>query len=382
MTCAPSRERPRRPPSPRQPAPCSSRVSASSRPTPFRHASTPASPASKRTTAPRSPTSATGRPSSAGIALGEAAATAIRRLRAEGPPDRTAGPRPRLRPGHRARRVPLHARHPVAFGPRLGEAVPFVLNAGSQFRPGPPHAVTDRRYTADFNEIKRLGSDGVSAPSARTPDQTQIALFWIESSPLQWNRIARTASARTGLDAWEEARLFALLNLALTDGYIGTFETKYHYDYWRPVTAIRLAATDGNRDTSADPAWTPLRETPPIPDYDSGHAVQGATAAAVLQRFFGTDRLSSAPAARRCPWVVAATMPRPRKDVLGLRAGVGGERALTHPRRVPLPRGGGGGHRPRCQDRAPDRVRNRCAMATTTPEVRNRRRHRALHRSR
>ena len=225
-----------------------------------------------------------------GIALGEAAAAAIRALRAKDRltellvpdsiyPQGTAPGKYRVTPGT-----------PFAFGPRLGEAKPFVLDAGSQFRPGPPHAVTDPRYTADFNEIKRLGG-GLTTPSARTPDQTQIALFWIESSPLQWNRIARTASARAGLDTWEQARLFALLNIALTDGYIGTFETKYHYNYWRPVTAIRLAATDGNRETVADPAWTPLRETPPIPDYDSGHAVQGGAAAAVLQRVFGTDDL-------------------------------------------------------------------------------------------
>ena len=175
-----------------------------------------------------------------------------------------------------------------AFAPRLGELTPFALRDGSQFRPGPPHAVTDPRYTADFNQVKRLGGDDLTTPSARTPDQTEIALFWYESSPLQWNRIARRVGTR--LDPWEQARLFGLLNIALTDGYIGTFETKYHYNYWRPVTAIRLAATDGNPNTVADPTWTPLRTTPEIPDYDSGHAVEGGAGAEVLQRFFG-DRV-------------------------------------------------------------------------------------------
>ena len=150
--------------------------------------------------------------------------------------------------------------------------------------------MTDSRYTADFNEVKGLGGDVVTTPSSRTPDQTQIALFWVESSPLQWNRIARTVAASAGLDAWEQSRLFGLLNMALTDGYTGTFETKYLYKYWRPVTAIRLAAADGNPDTAADPTWTPLVETPPIPDYDSGHAVEGGAAAAVLRRYFGRDR--------------------------------------------------------------------------------------------
>ncbi len=127
-------------------------------------------------------------------------------------------------------------------------------------------------------EVKRLGGDGQTTPSERSSEQTEIALFWVESSPLQWNRIARTASASRGLDAWQQARLFGLLNMALADGYIGSFETKYHYNYWRPVTAIRLADSDGNPDTSADPTWTPLVVTPPIPDYDSAHSVQGGAA--------------------------------------------------------------------------------------------------------
>ena len=95
-----------------------------------------------------------------------------------------------------------------------------------------------------------------------------------------------------GLDPWQNARLFGLLNIAMTDGYIGTFETKYHYNFWRPVTAIQLAGTDGNPATIADPTWTPLVETPPIPDYDSGHAVEGGTAAQVLLSFFQTDEMS------------------------------------------------------------------------------------------
>ena len=100
--------------------------------------------------------------------------------------------------------------------------------------------MSSKKYTADFNEVKRLGGDDITTPSARTAEQTEIALFWVESSPLQWNRIARTVSAARGLDLWENARLFGLLNMALADGYIGSFDTKYHgYNYWRPVTAIQ-----------------------------------------------------------------------------------------------------------------------------------------------
>ncbi len=152
--------------------------------------------------------------------------------------------------------------------------------------------MTSKRYTADFKEVKRLGGDGVTTPSARTADQTEIALFWFESSPSLWNRIARTVADARGIDLWDQARLFALLNMAMADGYVGTFDTKYHYSFWRPVTAIQTAATDANPDTSADPTWTPLRTTPPIPDYDSGHSVEGGTAAEVMKRFFGTDRMT------------------------------------------------------------------------------------------
>jgi hypothetical protein len=116
-----------------------------------------------------------------------------------------------------------------------------------------------------------------------------------------WNRIARTASVARGLNLWENARLFALLNLAMTDGYIATFDTKYHYNFWRPVTAIREGNADGNPDTVGDPTWTPLAVTPPIPDYDSGHSVEGGVAAQVLEEFFGTDAVSFATCSTTLP---------------------------------------------------------------------------------
>jgi hypothetical protein len=142
---------------------------------------------------------------------------------------------------------------PFAFAPEWGTVTPFVLTHSAQFRPSPPYKVTSAKYTADYNEIKALGGDNVHTPSARTPDQTQIGLFWIESSPRSWNRLARNISADRGLALWENARLFGLLNLAMADGYIGSWETKYHYTYWRPVTAIREGDFDGNPDTVGDP---------------------------------------------------------------------------------------------------------------------------------
>jgi hypothetical protein len=168
---------------------------------------------------------------------------------------------------------------------------PFVLRDSSQFRPGPPYRVASKKYAADFDEVKSLGGDGIITPTLRTADQTEIALFWWESSPLKWNRIARTISSGQGLDLWESARLFGLLNLALADGYIAMVDTKNHYNYWRPVTAIQNGDTDGNPNTTGDPDWKPLRGTPANPDYASGHSMEGGAGAEVLKQFFGTDRI-------------------------------------------------------------------------------------------
>jgi hypothetical protein len=240
-----------------------------------------------------------------GIALGQAAAAAILELRASDGSNQNmfdfgyqGGTEPgewRFTPGY-----------PLAFGPDWGKVTPFVLNRSSQFRPAPPYKLTSKKYAADLNEIKALGGDDITTPSARTPEQTEIGRFWIESSPLSWNRLARAVSAARGLTVWENARLFGLLNLAMADGYIASWDTKYHYKYWRPVTAIQLADTDGNPDTEADPNWTPLELTYPMPDYDSGHAVQGGAAAEVLKQVFGTDEISftacstSLPAGSNC----------------------------------------------------------------------------------
>ena len=245
-----------------------------------------------------------------GIALGQAAAAAILALRsadgAVGPflnfacPQVTNPGEYQCTPG-----TPF-----IAFEV-WANVTPFVLKDSSQFRPGPPYAVTRKKYTADFNEVKSLGGDGITTPSARTADQTEIALFWFESSPLKWNRIARTVSADQGLDLWENARLLGLLNLALADGYIAMAGTKNHYNYWRPVTAITNGDADGNPDTHGDPTWTPLRPTPPNQDYASGHSIEGGAAAEVLKQFFGTDRISFADCGVTLPAGSACSDPSP-----------------------------------------------------------------------
>lgn len=223
-----------------------------------------------------------------GIAVGQAAAAAILELRANdgavGPflnfacPQETEPGEYQCTPGT-----------PFIVFEGWEHVVPFVLAHSSQYRPGPPYAVDRKKYTADFNEVKALGGDD---SSARTADQTEIALYWWESSPLKWNRIARIVSADRGLQLWENARLFGLLNMALADGYVAMVDSKNHYNYWRPITAIQTADTDGNPDTTGDPTWTPLRPTPPNQDYASGHSIEGGAGAEVLKQFFGTDEIS------------------------------------------------------------------------------------------
>jgi hypothetical protein len=185
--------------------------------------------------------------------------------------------------------------------PGWGDVTPFGMESGSQFRPGPPDPVTSAAYTADFNEIKRLG--GFNSVE-RSPEQTNIAKFWAESSPQGWNRIAVNVINAKGIGAWKAVKLLALLQMAEADAYIGSIEAKLHYFFWRPVTAVRMADTDGNPDTHADPEWEVLGwnpagppdlrywPTPPVADYPSAHATAGGAGAEVLKLFFGTDRVS------------------------------------------------------------------------------------------
>jgi hypothetical protein len=141
--------------------------------------------------------------------------------------------------------------------------------------------------------VKELGAIN---SATRTAEQTEIARFWAdfshtESPPGHWNSIARDVAARQGNTLEENARLFALLNIAMADAGIVTWDAKYRYNFWRPVTAIREADRDGNPDTVADPGWTPLLVTPNFPEYTSGHSTFSAAAAEILRGFYGTDAI-------------------------------------------------------------------------------------------
>jgi hypothetical protein len=167
-----------------------------------------------------------------------------------------------------------------AFLPQWGKVQPFVLKSSAQFRPAPPPAVKSVRARAEIEEVRVLGG---KTSEVRTAEQSEIARYWYESSPQGWNRITREVVAARKLGEWESARLFALANFAMADGYIAGFEAKYHYNYWRPATAIR---------EGGDAQWLSHLDTPPLPDYPSNHTVEGAAVATILARVFGTDFVS------------------------------------------------------------------------------------------
>ena len=177
--------------------------------------------------------------------------------------------------------------------PHWGMAPTFGLMHGMQFRPPVPPELDSAAYTAAFNEVKAVGA---ATSTNRTPAQTQAVMFWTDmpgtvTTAGRWNQIARDVAAGQATTLAENARLFALLNIGLADAGISAWDSKYFYNRWRPVTAIREAATDGNPATDADPTWTPLVMTPAFPEYAAAHSAFSAAAAGVLTTFFGTNDL-------------------------------------------------------------------------------------------
>jgi hypothetical protein len=217
-----------------------------------------------------------------GVELGRRAAVAIREQRqSDGANTPPAAP---LSPAAQAgvySPIP-----PVDFiaAPGWKDVRPFALQSPQQFRVGPPPALTSAEYASALDEVKRLGGKGSTARSA---EQTAYAAFWYEFSDIGWNRAARVAASERKLGLQETARLFALLNMALSDAYVAGWDSKFHYNFWRPTTAIRRADLDGNPATAADPTWQSELVTPPVQDHPSTHSALGDAAAAVLAQVLG-----------------------------------------------------------------------------------------------
>jgi len=254
-----------------------------------------------------------------GVAVGQRAAMRILAQRAD---DGWSGTDPRMHAewitsdaaGH-WRQDPI-SQAPIALGAHWGEVKPFVMRSRSQFRVPPPPAMTSAAYTAAYDEVKRLGGDGVHTPTERSADQTHIGIFWaydgtpsLCAPPRLYNQIA-TEISKNNTSVIQLARLYALINVAMADAGIAGWESKYFYDFWRPVTGIRESdpgtgpsgTGDGNPATIGDAGFFPLGApasnltgpnfTPPFPAYPSGHATFGAALFEMLRNVYGTDRVS------------------------------------------------------------------------------------------
>lgn len=217
-----------------------------------------------------------------GKALGSRAAAAVLARRAKDGHDAEEKYAVRNEPG-RYRFVPDFD---FIVSPQWRKLQPFALQSPSQFRVAAPPALASGEYSRAFEEVRAYGA---AVGSKRSDDQTNLAAFWYELSDIGWNRIARVVARQQPQDLTDRVRLFALLNAALADGYIAGWDSKIHYDFWRPVSAIRLAETDGNPATRADAKWASFLVTPPIQDHPSTHSVLGAAAAGVLAGVLGRD---------------------------------------------------------------------------------------------
>jgi hypothetical protein len=216
-----------------------------------------------------------------GITLGRAAAAATLHRRAQDGFDTIAQPVYVPRPV--AGDYQFTAPFDFVVAPGLGRVEPFAIDLREHVVDG-PLPLTSSEYARDLAYVMSIGEKD---SRTRTAEQSEIAQFWYEDSPLGWNRITNIVVRQQQIDAWTAARAFALINFAMADGFIAGFDAKYTYRFWRPVTAIQAAASDGNARTEPDPTWQPFLVTPPVPDYPSTHTVLGAAAAEVLIDLFG-----------------------------------------------------------------------------------------------
>jgi PAP2 superfamily len=206
---------------------------------------------------------------------------------------------------------------PLALGAHWGECKPFVLESAQQFRVPPPPVMTSVDYTTAYNEVKAVGGDGRTTPTQRTADQTFVGVFWaydgtpsLCAPPRLYNQITLQIADQMKIGTASLARLLALVNTAMADAATSVWESKYYYDFWRPITGIResdpgtgpTGSGDGNPSTIGDPSFSPLGApasnlrgpnfTPPFPAYPSGHAAFGGALFQTLRRFFGTDEIA------------------------------------------------------------------------------------------
>jgi hypothetical protein len=213
----------------------------------------------------------------AGIATGERAAAAVLARRDDDGTTTSETYRPHTTAGvYVATVVPLWSQWP--------QRKPWLMTSAAQVRPGPPPALGSAAWARDYNEIKALGS---KSSTQRTGEQTDIARFWESTLPTTYHGVVRSVAAGPGRELTQNARLFAAVTQAVDDSMIAIFDAKYHYNFWRPITAIRNGDNDGNDATERDPAWLPFIDTPLHPEYPCAHCIVASTVGTVLRAEFG-----------------------------------------------------------------------------------------------
>ena len=213
----------------------------------------------------------------AGIAVGEEVAAKVLAWRASDGADAPNTYRPVTTPG-------AYTITTLPVGTQWGSVTPWVMERGSQFRPSPPPALASAEWAADYNEVKDIGG---KKSAKRTSEQTDTARFWTITGPQSFDPIVRQLASAPGRSLSQNARLFALVEMAVADSYIAVFDAKYTYNFWRPITAIRNGDIDGNDATARDAAWVPLVDTPLHPEYPCAHCINSGAARAVLESEFG-----------------------------------------------------------------------------------------------
>jgi PAP2 superfamily len=185
--------------------------------------------------------------------------------------------RPKTKPG-------VYVPTPITASSMWPNVKPFAMTSPSQFRPQAPIPLTGEEWAADYNEIKNLGrKDGVK----RAARQTEDAQFWLITGPVSYYPIVRQLAVVKKMDLVDSARFMALVSTAVADSFIAVFDAKYHYDFWRPITAIRNGDLDGNPATELDATWQPIDNTPMHPEYPCAHCISSAAVAAVVEAALG-----------------------------------------------------------------------------------------------
>ena len=217
----------------------------------------------------------------AGIGVGEEIAVKILALRASDGSDAPNVYKPATTPG-------AYIPTALPIGSHWGNVTPWVMKRGSQFRPAPPPVLNGPVWARDYNEIKDLGA---KKSTMRTAEQTDIAHFWILAGPASWEPIVRHMALTPGRSLIQNARLFALVEIAAADAYIAVFDGKYTFQFWRPITAIRNGDINGNAATTRVPDWEPSIDTPLHPEYPCAHCITSAAVATVLESEFGNGAI-------------------------------------------------------------------------------------------